>query len=57
MAGHAARRQIEVLLQERLMHIVQMVERHRRGFQQRGAGDAVREVALGKLRLLRRTNR
>ena len=27
---------------------IEMVERHGRGFQQRGAGDAVREVALGK---------
>lgn len=48
MAGHAARRQIEVLLQERLMHVVEMIEGHRRRFQQRGAGDAAREVALGE---------
>ena len=48
MARHAARRQVKVLLQERLMHIVQMVKRHGRRLQQRGAGDAVREVALRK---------
>lgn len=30
------------------MHVVEMVEGHRRRFQQRGAGDAAREVALGE---------
>ncbi|MNF15666.1 hypothetical protein D3C80_2183780 [compost metagenome] len=49
MTGHAARRQIEVLLQERLMHIVEMIEGHGRGFQQRGTGDAIREITLSKL--------
>ena len=48
MTRYAARRQIEVLLQEGLMHIVQMVESDGRRFQQRGAGHTVREVALGK---------
>lgn len=48
VARHAARRQIEVLLQEGLMHVVQMVKGDGRRFQQRGAGDAVREVAIGK---------
>ncbi|CAH0319798.1 hypothetical protein SRABI106_04318 [Rahnella aquatilis] len=30
------------------MHIVQMVKRYRRRFQQGGAGNAVREIAISK---------
>ena len=30
------------------MHIIKMVKRYRRGFQQGGAGDAVREITLGE---------
>ena len=48
MARHAAWRQVEVLLQERLVHIIKMVKRYRRGFQQGRAGDAVREITLGE---------
>ena len=49
MAGHAARRQIEVLLQKGLVHIIEMIECHHRRFQQRRAGHPVGEIALGKL--------
>ena len=49
MAGHAARGQIEVLLQKSLMHIIEMIECHHRCFQQRRAGHPIREIALGKL--------
>ena len=49
VAGDAARRQVEVLLQERLMHIVQMVEGDDRRLKQRRTRHAIREIALRKL--------
>ncbi len=48
MARHATRRQVKVLLQKRLMHIVQMVEGDCRGLKQRRTGNAIREVALSE---------
>ncbi len=45
----AARRQVEVLLQERLMHIVQMVEGDDWRLKQRRTRHAIREIALRKL--------
>ena len=49
MAGDATRRQVEVLLQKCLMHIIQMIESDDRRFQQRRARHAVGEIALRKL--------
>lgn len=49
VAGDAARRQVEVLLQERLMHIVQMVEGDDWRLKQRRTRHAIREIALRKL--------